>query len=467
MANQSILSLGCLVVNLYIEKRVDMSKRFSPIAFSLCLALLGSTVSSITFGAEKEQPGNDVLAQQEAAIPTDIEVPEGLPLEELRRFSEVFESIKRAYVEPVSDKKLLEDAARGMLIGLDPHSSYLAQDDYSELQIQTAGEFGGVGIEVSQEDGVIRVITPMDGTPAMKAGIKPGDIIIKIDGEIIQSIGVDKAVSMMRGEPGSEIILTIGRDGKNVPFDVSLKRELISVSSISHRYLEQGLGYIRVSQFQHHSARDLKDALSQLQQDDALKGLVIDLRNNPGGLLSAAVDISDAFIDSGTIVSTKGREANSSVIYGATKALAIADIPIIVVINGGSASASEIVAGALQDTKRAIILGTTSFGKGSVQTVVALTGDRAIKLTTAKYYTPSGRSIQAQGIVPDIVVEQAHVEENSPHGFRVKEKDLAGHLENAEQETAKVASNHLLETDFQLHEAVNLLKGLTIYQSIK
>jgi len=440
-----------------------MYKRFSPIALGLLLAFTGAT----SFAEEQKKPTDNTVTEQEATIAADIEVPEGLPLEELRRFSEVFESIKRAYVEPVSDKKLLEDAARGMLIGLDPHSSYLAQEDYSELQVQTAGEFGGVGIEVSQEGGVIRVITPMDGTPAMKAGIKPGDIIIKIDGEIIQSIGVDKAVSMMRGEPGSEIILTIGRDGKTTPFDVTLKRELISVSSINHRYLEDGLGYIRVSQFQHHSARDLKDALVQLKQEDTLKGLVIDLRNNPGGLLSAAVDISDAFIDSGTIVSTKGREASSSVIYRATKTLAIDDIPIVVVINGGSASASEIVAGALQDTKRAIVLGTSSFGKGSVQTVVALTGDRAIKLTTAKYYTPNGRSIQAQGIVPDIIVEQAHVEEDDQHGLRVKEKDLAGHLENADEQTAEVVSNHLLETDFQLYEAVNLLKGLSLYQSSK
>jgi len=440
-----------------------MYKRFSPIALGLLLAFTGAT----SFAEEQKKPADNTVTEQEATIAADIEVPEGLPLEELRRFSEVFESIKRAYVEPVSDKKLLEDAARGMLIGLDPHSSYLAQEDYSELQVQTAGEFGGVGIEVSQEGGVIRVITPMDGTPAMKAGIKPGDIIIKIDGEIIQSIGVDKAVSMMRGEPGSEIILTIGRDGKTTPFDVTLKRELISVSSINHRYLEDGLGYIRVSQFQHHSARDLKNALVQLKQEDTLKGLVIDLRNNPGGLLSAAVDISDAFIDSGTIVSTKGREASSSVIYRATKTLAIDDIPIVVVINGGSASASEIVAGALQDTKRAIVLGTSSFGKGSVQTVVALTGDRAIKLTTAKYYTPNGRSIQAQGIVPDIIVEQAHVEEDDQHGLRVKEKDLAGHLENADEQTAEVVSNHLLETDFQLYEAVNLLKGLSLYQSSK
>ena len=292
-----------------------------------------------------------------------------LPLAELRRFSEVFDRIKQAYVEPVSDAELLEDAVRGMLTGLDPHSSYLSADDYSELQIQTSGQFGGVGIEISQEEGMIRVITPIDGTPAMEAGIKPGDLIIKIDDVIIRSIGLDQAIAMMRGKPGTPIVLTIVRDDADKPIEISLKRAIIKVTSVRSRYVDDGIGYLRISQFQHHTARDLDKALEQMQQEGALTGLVLDLRNNPGGVLRGAVDVSDAFISEGVIVSTKGRLASSQMSFEATAEMSIADIPMVVLINGGSASASEIVAGALQDKNRAIIMGTTSFGKGSVQTV--------------------------------------------------------------------------------------------------
>ena len=400
-------------------------------------------------------------ADEESLEGGKFDPEKSLPLAELRRFSEVFDRIKQAYVEPVSDAELLEDAVRGMLTGLDPHSSYLSADEYSELQIQTSGQFGGVGIEISQEDGMIRVITPIDDTPAMHAGIKPGDLIIKIDGKIIQSIGLDQAIAMMRGKPGTEIVLSIIRDDSDKPIEISLKRAIIRVTSVRSRYVDEGIGYLRISQFQHHTARDLDKALEKMQKKGALTGLVLDLRNNPGGVLRGAVDVSDAFISEGVIVSTKGRLASSQMSFAATQEMSIADIPMVVLINGGSASASEIVAGALQDKNRAIIMGTTSFGKGSVQTVLQLGEKRAMKLTTARYYTPSGRSIQAKGIEPDILVEQQQVKARKS-SRTIKEQDLNGHLQNSEQKSRRAQKNDLIETDFQLYEAVNLLKGLVI-----
>ena len=414
--------------------------------------------SSLLLGAASAW--SDDKAQDQVDIAT---IEKSLPLAELRRFSEVFDRIKAAYVEPVSDSKLLADAVKGMLTGLDPHSTYLVEEDYSELQAQTSGQFGGVGVEVSQNDGVIRVISPIDDTPAMKAGIKAGDLIIKIDGKIIQSIGVDKAIGLMRGEPGSKIVLTIVRDTKKSAFEVSLERALISVTSVTSRLLEPSIAYLRISQFQRHTAKDMHLALSKMQDNVSLEAVILDLRNNPGGVLQGAVDVSDAFVDEGTIVSTKGRLDSSQSRFVASSEMSIADIPMVVLINAGSASASEIVAGALQDKQRAIIMGTTSFGKGSVQTVLELTGERAIKLTTARYYTPNGRSIQAQGIVPDIVVEQVQVKAKASKRFNsLKEKDLSGHLENTVEEAQVKVGNDLLETDFQLYEALNLVKGLVI-----
>jgi len=418
------------------------------------VTVLVSTVLSLSIST--------AYAADEASLEGEKFDPQkSLPLAELRRFSEVFDRIKQAYVEPVSDAELLEDAVRGMLIGLDPHSSYLSADEYSELQIQTSGQFGGVGIEISQEDGMIRVITPIDDTPAEHAGIKPGDLIIKIDGKIIQSIGLDQAIAMMRGKPGTEIVLSIIRDDSDKPIEISLKRDIIRVTSVRSRYVDEGIGYLRISQFQHHTARDLDKALEQMQQKGPLTGLVLDLRNNPGGVLRGAVDVSDAFISEGIIVSTKGRLASSQMSFAATAEMSIADIPMVVLINGGSASASEIVAGALQDKNRAIIMGTTSFGKGSVQTVLQLGEKRAMKLTTARYYTPSGRSIQAKGIEPDILVEQQQVKARKS-SRTIKEQDLNGHLQNSQQKPTKSQKTDLIQTDFQLYEAVNLLKGLVI-----
>lgn len=391
---------------------------------------------------------------------------QSLPLAELRRFSEVFDRIKSAYVEPVDDAKVLEDAIRGMIAGLDPHSSYLEPDAFEELQEHTSGEFGGVGIEISQDDGFIRVIAPIDDTPAEKAGIKSGDLITRLDGEPIQNMGIDEAINRMRGEPGTSIVLTIVRKGEDKPREIKVVRAIIHVASVKQRMLGEDFGYLRITQFQSNTGADLKKAMAKLEANQALKGLVLDLRNNPGGVLQAAVDVVDAFISEGKIVYTEGRLKSADTSFMASKDTVIGDIPVVVLINGGSASASEIVAGALQDHKRAVIMGTGSFGKGSVQTILPLAEKRALKLTTARYFTPSGRSIQAQGILPDVVVEEAELKRVESQEF-LKEKDLSRHLFNGqtEEEADKAlidATKGLSQRDYQLYEALNLLKALTI-----
>jgi len=398
------------------------------------------------------------------AVKDDLVQP--LPLEELRRFSEVFDRIKNAYVEPVDDAKVLEDAIRGMIAGLDPHSSYLEPDAFEELQEHTSGEFGGVGIEISQDDGFIRVIAPIDDTPAEKAGIKSGDLITRLDGEPIQNMGIDEAINRMRGEPGTSIVLTIVRKGEDKPREIKVVRAIIHVASVKQRMLGEDFGYLRITQFQSNTGADLKKAMAKIEANQALKGLVLDLRNNPGGVLQAAVDVVDAFISEGKIVYTEGRLKSADTSFMASKDTVIGDIPVVVLINGGSASASEIVAGALQDHKRAVIMGTGSFGKGSVQTILPLAEKRALKLTTARYFTPSGRSIQAQGILPDVVVEEAELKRVESQEF-LKEKDLSRHLFNGqtEEEADKAlidATKGLSQRDYQLYEALNLLKALTI-----
>ncbi|WP_227819975.1 S41 family peptidase [Marinobacterium aestuarii] len=401
-----------------------------------------------------QQDGEDMLAE----APT-------LPLEELRLFAEVFERIKTAYVEPVDDAKLLEDAIRGMIAGLDPHSSYLEADAYQDLQEYTSGEFGGLGLEVGQQDGFIRVIAPIDDTPAQRGGVKAGDLIIKLDETPVQGLSLNEAVALMRGKPNEPIVLTIVREGVEKPFDITLIRDRIKVASVKHRLLESGYGYLRVSQFQVNTGKELAKAIKSLESTTPLRGLVLDLRNNPGGVLQAAVEVSDAFIDEGLIVYTEGRLANSELRFNASAATVAPSVPMVVLINAGSASASEIVAGALQDHKRALVLGTDSFGKGSVQTILPLTSDRAVKLTTARYFTPNGRSIQAQGIVPDIRVDEAEVR-NLDNAEGVKESDLSGHLENGNGAAKAItgANAKLVEQDFQLFEALNLLKALVILQ---
>lgn len=399
------------------------------------------------------------------------ETQKTLPLEELQRFSEVFDRIKNAYVEPVDDAKVLEDAIRGMITGLDPHSSYLEPEAFQELQEHTSGEFGGVGIEISLEDGFIRVIAPIDDTPAQKAGIKAGDLITRLDDVSVQNMGLDDAIARMRGKPGTPIVLTVLRQGEEKPLDIKMLRDVIKVTSIKSKLLGEDIAYIRITQFQGNTGDDLKKNLRNLQQDRELKGVVLDLRNNPGGVLQSAVEVVDAFIDSGMIVYTKGRLDSSDTEFLATKNTEIGDVPMVVLINGGSASASEIVAGALQDHHRAVIMGTVSFGKGSVQTILPLTDSRALKLTTARYYTPSGRSIQAQGIVPDVVVEDVELRKTDANRT-VKERDLSGHLTNGPEDEkldAELAdaSKGLAERDYQVYEALNLLKALSIVGKAK
>lgn len=400
---------------------------------------------------------------------TDTAAP--LPLDELRTFAEVLDRIKAAYVEPVDDRTLLENAIKGMLSNLDPHSSYLDPKSFNELQESTSGEFAGLGLEVGLEDGFIKVVSPIDDTPAAKAGIEAGDLIIKIDGKPTKGVSLTEAVDQMRGKAGSQIVLTLVRDGGR-PFDVTLTRAIIKVNSVKSQFLDSGYGYIRVTQFQLNTGNEVGKALAKLRKENnaKLKGVVLDLRNNPGGVLQAAVEVADHFLTSGLIVYTKGRLANSELRFSANSADASEQVPLVVLINGGSASASEIVAGALQDHKRAIVMGTDSFGKGSVQTILPLNNDRALKLTTALYFTPNGRSIQAQGIVPDIEVPRARLTRDDNTDLEgLKEADLAGHLGNgnggADRPSKKgqaMAKPRLQDDDYQLSQALILLKGLNV-----
>ena len=401
----------------------------------------------------------------------DVDV---LPLNEIRTFAEIFSKIKNDYVENINDKKLLENAIRGMLRGLDPHSAYLDKEAYKELQEGASGKFGGLGIEVGYENGFVKVISPIDDTPAQRAGVKAGDLIIKLDGKSVKGISLMEAVKMMRGKPGSEIVLTILREGEEKPFNLPVVRDVITVKNIKSETIEPGLMYIRISNFQIHTVDNMRKSLKKLKNEntDNLKGLVLDLRNNPGGLLNAAVGVSDLFLNNGLIVYTEGRIKDSKLKFTAKPTEVFKNIPIIVLVNGGSASASEIVAGALQDHKRAIIMGERTFGKGSVQTILPMSDETALKLTTARYYTPSGRSIQASGIEPDMIVKNIQfniTNSNNMNNGLIKEADLSGHLDNEIAENnididKKAESNSsLVENDYQLYEAINVLKGLSIH----
>lgn len=388
-----------------------------------------------------------------------------LPLDELRTFAEVFNQIRIGYVEEIDDSTLLEYAIQGMLMGLDPHSMYLSEDAFENLQNATSGEFTGLGLEVGMEDGYVIIISPIDGSPAAEAGLRSGDVILKLGNVPVKGLTLNEAIDIMRGPKGSKIELSIGRPGESQPFEVTLVRNTIKVASVRQSWLEPGYGYIRIAQFQSSTGKDVRKSLEKLMSEQKLKGLVLDLRNNPGGILRASVDVADLFLDGGTVVYTEGRVDNADMSYDADPLDAADGAPLVVLINQGSASASEIVAGALQDHSRAIIMGTQSFGKGSVQTVLPLSDSRAIKLTTALYFTPNGRSIQAEGIAPDIEVERAKVTayENTR---QITEADLSGHLDNAndassDKKSGKVTSE-LLTDDNQLYEALALLKGLNI-----
>ncbi len=391
-----------------------------------------------------------------------------LPLDDLRAFSEVFGQIKASYVEEISDHDLLENAIKGMLTGLDPHSTYLDKKAFKDLQEGTRGEFGGLGIEVGMEDGFVKVITPIDDTPAFKAGVEAGDLVIRLDEKPVKGMTLSDAVKIMRGKPGTDIVLTIIRDGETRPLKISITRDIIKVVSVKNRMLEPGYGYVRIASFQTRTGANLLEAISALKKetDNAeLKGLVLDLRNNPGGLLNAAVSVSDAFLTDGLIVYTEGRIEHSKMSFKATPEDVLKGAPIVVLVNGGSASASEIVAGALQDHKRAVIMGQQSFGKGSVQTILQNNKGGAVKLTTARYFTPSGRSIQAEGITPDVSLLKVKLERLDDDFSSVKEKDLSKHLANPSgSEEAKKAKKEqvALSNDYPLNEALNLLKGINI-----
>jgi carboxyl-terminal processing protease len=401
----------------------------------------------------------------------------------LNLFGDVFERVRSDYVEETTDKKLIEAAIGGMLTSLDPHSSYLNADSYREMQVQTRGEFGGLGIEVTMEGGYVKVVSPIDDTPAFRAGLEPGDLITHLDDDPVLGLTLAEAVEKMRGRVGSSIKLTIRREGRE-PFDVTITRAVVKIRSVRGR-VENGVAYVRVSSFSEQTEEGMKSLMEELsaKANGKLLGVVLDLRNNPGGLLSQAVAVADAFLEQGEIVSTGARKAEDTQRYNARAGDLAAGRPMVVLINGGSASASEIVAGALQDHRRAIVLGTKSFGKGSVQTVIPLSGYGAIRLTTALYYTPSGRSIQAVGIEPDIVVEQARVEAAPQQGQRRREADLRGALNGpggdrkpeskpqpldqpepeAEPEGEKPAAS--ADIDYQLVRAIDLIRGIAMYSS--
>lgn len=387
-----------------------------------------------------------------------------LPLEELQMFADVFNQIRQGYVESVPDSKLFELAVQGMLSGLDPHSVFLKEKAFDSLQETTKGEFSGLGIEIGQDRGYVTIIAPIDGSPAEAAGLEAGDVILKIDGESVRDLPVNKSVELMRGPTGSEVLLTIGRRGVADPFDVTVIRDIIKVPSVRSRELMEGYLWLRASQFQRDTGQEAIAKLESALSEGPLKGIVLDLRNNPGGVLGASVDMAGAFLDGGLVVYTEGRHPQSKDRFEATPGDMIKEVPIVALINGGSASASEIVAGALQDRRRAVIMGTRSFGKGSVQTILPVTDTRAVKLTTARYYTPNGRSIQAEGIVPDIVVERAEVK-SVESNRRTKEADLQGSLSGgdpADSQSESEALTELRNSDNQLYEALTLLRGINL-----
>ncbi len=430
--------------------------------------------------------GHLSLADTNKKQPKNPPTETPLPIETIQEFSRAFFRIKNDYVEVVDDKTILKNAIKGMLSGLDPHSNYLDEESFKSLKEGTTGEFGGLGMEVGMEDGFIKIISPIDDTPAQRAGIKAGDFIVRIEGKTTRGMELDEAVKIMRGKPGSKITISIMHENADKPVDITIERAVITVSSVKSELIEKNYGYLRISSFQSKTVRQLKKQLKNiLKKNDKqkLKGLILDLRNNPGGILNGAVEVSNSFLNKGLIVYTQGRVKNSKLKFSASTGDLLDGAPIVVLVNNGSASASEIVAGALQDHNRAIIMGSQTFGKGSVQTVLPMTKTSAIKLTTARYYTPSGRSIQAEGITPDIIIENWKLEKQKEHNFNnVKESDLTGSLKNTNKkstpskklpkkqtakETKQLAIEKKFKDDFAVHEAMNLLKGLNVLQPSK
>lgn len=399
---------------------------------------------------------------------------------QLNLFGDVFERVRGQYVESKEDEELVENAIRGMLSSLDPHSSYLDADDFKDMQVQTRGEFGGLGIEVTMENGFVKVVSPIDETPAFKAGVEAGDYVTHLDGESVLGLSLSEAVDKMRGKVGASIVLTVVREGADEALEIEIVRDIIKIQSVKHRIEQEDVGYVRVTTFNQNTMPGLEKAMKELKKEagDKIIGYILDMRNNPGGLLDQAIGVSDAFLDKGEIVSTRGRNENDTKRDNSTPGDLANGKPIIVLVNGGSASASEIVAGALQDHRRAIVLGTQTFGKGSVQTIIPLPGHGAMRLTTARYYTPSGRSIQAEGIEPDIIVEQAKIEQLGGKYKRTREGDLRGALNNdskikskakalLDQETEKSSKDEDEEEDkiedYQLDRAIDLMRGVIMY----
>ena len=436
-----------------------------PSARRLCAAVLIATASQLSFADTLSEA--TVVTDVDASVTTEAPALVSTSFKELQLFADTFDAIRRGYVEDVSDADLFEMAVKGMLTSLDPHSAYLTDDDYDNLQESTEGQFTGLGIEIGYRGGFIAIVTPIDGSPAIDAGLQAGDVILKIDGTSTQGMSTSESSTFMRGPEGTDVVLEIGRAGESQPFDVVVTRGVIDVPSVRARELDEGYWLIRVSRFQRDSGREVTEAVQAALEKNTIKGLIIDVRNNPGGVMNASVEMASNFLDGGLVVYTKGRHPESMNTYNAEPGELIADVPIVVLVNGGSASASEIVAGALQDRGRAVIMGTQSFGKGSVQTVLPVSETKALKLTTSLYYTPSGRSIQAEGIIPDVVVERAQLTSLEQKG-RLRESDLNRSIENkgseAETETEAIAS--LREDDNQVYEAFTLLKGINVYQSL-
>ena len=433
---------------------------------------------ALTHGVLAER-GNEETANIEAA---------GLPVEDLQTFVEILSRVQDGYVEDVTDSQLLENAIRGMLSGLDPHSAYLDAQEFKDITASTQGQFGGLGIEVQMQDGLVRVVAPIDDTPAERAGVEAGDLIVKIDDTTVKGMTLTEAVRKMRGEPGTDIELTIAREGEAQPVIISITRDIIKVSSVRTRILDEDIGYIRISTFTNNTSDNLREEIASIRADlgDGLRGIVIDLRNNPGGVLNAAVEVSDAFLDGGKVVSIRGRKEGQERDFNAQKGDLVAGMPIVVLVNGGSASASEIVAGALQDHHRAVVVGSKTFGKGSVQTILPLSNDGAVKLTTARYYTPDGRSIQAEGITPDIEL-QSYKLERVETGLSMREADLGNRLSNGQEDADSEEQRKAVERaegkdateeddskrtpqklgdiakeDFALYEAIVVLRGLIV-----
>ncbi len=434
--------------------------------------------------------GGILISLQLSAVAERSAAP--LPIDELRSFTEVYGRVKNDYVEAVDDKELIEEAINGMLSGLDPHSAYLNEEAFKEMKVGTQGEFGGLGIEVSMEDGFVKVVAPIEDTPAWNAGLKSGDLIIKLDESNVKGMTLNDAVKLMRGKPGTDIVLTIVRKGEPQPQTITVTRDIIQIQSVKYRMLEEDYAYFRVTQFQEHTGEKLGQAIEKLfaENEGPMKGMILDLRNDPGGLLTASIGVSAAFLQKDKlVVYTEGRTNDARMRmyarpefyargpkgdYLANVPEAAKTVPMVVLVNGGSASASEIVAGALQDHRRAVIMGTQTFGKGSVQTILPLGNGTAIKLTTARYFTPSGQSIQAKGITPDIIVEDATIETKQSSPLMRKEADLKNRLDNPqggdgseaqEVETTDASASSEEPADYQLGQALNLLKGLQILSS--